>query len=124
MSFVRLQENGNLLSLATDVVYSDLDTERINAIPDTALHRDVELLVLSASPKVRTHIVSPPDIYGIADHVLVQKGISNSVSILLPQRIRVDISRGQAGMVGKGLNMWSNAHISEGMYVSVESKLS
>ena len=102
------------LSSATDNIYSDLDPEHINSVPDTALHRDIELLVLSASPKVRTHIISPPTIYGIADHALVRKGISHSSSIQLPALIRVSIARGQGGVVGKGLNIWPNVHISEG----------
>lgn len=98
---------------ATDVVYSDLDPEHIYTIPDTAWHRNVELLVLAASPKVKTHIVSPPTIYGIADHALVQKGISNPVSIQLPTLIRASIARGQAGVLGKGLNIWPDVHITE-----------
>ncbi|KAF8481469.1 hypothetical protein JB92DRAFT_3132745 [Gautieria morchelliformis] len=98
---------------ATDNIYSDLDPAHINAVPDTALHRDVELLVLSASPKIRTHIISPPTIYGIADHALVRWGISNNSSQQLPGLIRVSIARGQAGFIGKGLNVWGNVHISE-----------
>ena len=58
--------------------------------------------------------MSPPTIYGIADHELVRKGISNSSSMQLPALIRVSIARGQAGVVGKGLNVWPNVHISEG----------
>lgn len=98
---------------ATDVIYSDLDPDHINTLPDTAFHRNVELLVLSASPKVKTHIVSPPTIYGIADHALVRKGISNPVSIQIPALIRASIDRRQAGMIGKGLNVWPNVHITE-----------
>lgn len=100
------------------MIYSDLDTESINALPNTALHRNVELLVLSASPKVKTHIVSPPTIYGTADHALVRKGISNPSSQQLPALIGIGIERGQAGMVGKGLNVWPNVHISESTHLS------
>ena len=102
-----------LLSLATDVVYSDLDADKINRLPDTAFHRNVDLVVLSASPKVKTHIILPPAVYGIADHALAQKGISNPISVLIPMFIRYGIDRGQAGMVGKGLNVWPCVHISE-----------
>jgi hypothetical protein len=98
---------------AMDTIYSDLDLEHVYALPDTAFHRDVELAVLSASPKVKTHIISPPTIYGIADHVLVRKGISNPVSIQLPGAIRASLGRKQAGMVGKGLNVWPCIHITE-----------
>jgi hypothetical protein len=111
------------LSTATDNIYSDLDPAHINALPDTAFHRDVELLVLSASPKVRTHIITPPTIYGIADHALVRKGISNPSSIQLPALIRVSIGRGQAGVVGKGLNKWGNVHISESTSIFLNENL-
>jgi hypothetical protein len=101
---------------ATDVVYSDLDPEHIfDAIPDTAFHRNVELLVLAAAPKVKTHIISPPTIYGIADHALVQKGISKPTSVQIPGLIRAGIARRQAGVIGKGLNVWANAHTTEGV---------
>ena len=95
------------------MIYSDLDPDHINALPDTASHRNVELMVISASPKVKTHIVSPPTIYGIADHALVRKGISNPISIQIPTLIRASIDRGQAGVVGKGLNMWPQVHTSD-----------
>lgn len=69
--------------------------------------------VLAASPRVRTHIVLPPTIYGIASHALVQKGISNAQSIQVPALVRASVERGQAGMVGKGANLWPNVHISD-----------
>jgi hypothetical protein len=95
------------------MVYSDLELESVYKLPDTAIHRDVELAVLSASPKVKTHIVSPPTIYGIADHALVRKGISNPISMQLPTIIRASLDRKQAGMVGKGLNVWPCIHTTE-----------
>ncbi|KAF8509426.1 hypothetical protein BU17DRAFT_77845 [Hysterangium stoloniferum] len=100
---------------ATDIIYSDLDSAQVNSIPDTAFHRDVELLVLNASSsgKIRTHIVTPSTIYGISDHILVQESISNSISMQIPEFIRASIARGQGGVLGKGENLWSNIHISE-----------
>jgi hypothetical protein len=85
----------------------------MNRLPDSAFHRNVELEVLSAASRVRTHIVLPPTIYGIADHALVQKGIANDQSIQLPALIRASVARGQAGVVGKGENVWPNVHISD-----------
>ena len=85
------------------MVYSDLDADEINRLPDTAVHRNVDLMVLSASPKVKTHIILPPTVYGIADHALAQKGISNPFPGHIPLFIRYSIDRGQAGMVGRDL---------------------
>ncbi|KIJ55851.1 hypothetical protein M422DRAFT_240474 [Sphaerobolus stellatus SS14] len=98
----------------TEEIYSDLDPDHINQLPDTAFHRNVELLVLKASEQgVRTHIVLPSTIYGLPDHVLAQKGISNPISIQMPLLIRASMARGQAGICGKGVNLWPNIHITE-----------
>jgi len=99
---------------ATEEIFSDMDPDHMNRLPDTAFHRNVELMVLKASEQgVRTHIVLPSTIYGVADHILVEKGVSNPISIQMPQLIRAGISRAQGGMCGKGENIWPNIHISE-----------
>ncbi|GJJ14007.1 hypothetical protein Clacol_008264 [Clathrus columnatus] len=102
---------------ATDNIYSDLNPDHINSLPPTAFHRNVELMILNASSelgsKIKTHIVLPSTIYGIADNVLVQKGIANNISMQMPELIRLGIARGQGGVMGKGLNCWPNIHIKE-----------
>lgn len=86
----------------------------MNRLPDTAFHRNVELLVLKSSEQgIKTHIVLPSTIYGVANHLLVQKGISNPTSIQMPQLILASIDRGQGGILGKGANLWPDIHISE-----------
>jgi len=91
-----------------------MNPDHINRLPDTAFHRNVELTVLKSSEKgVQTHIVLPSTIYGIADHLLVERGIANPLSIQMPQLIRASIDRGQGGICGKGENLWPNIHISE-----------
>ena len=52
-------------------------------------------------------------VYGLAAHPLVEAGISNAHSILIPAIIKQAISRGQVGQIGEGLNVWPGVDISE-----------
>lgn len=61
----------------------------------------------------RTHIVLPSNIYGFATGPLVDLGIQNPRSIMIPWLIRAGIARHRAGMVGLGLNKWPNVHIDD-----------
>ncbi|GJJ11962.1 hypothetical protein Clacol_006200 [Clathrus columnatus] len=92
---------------ATDKIYHDLDKSKLGPhdVPDNALHRNVDLLVLAASSNlIKTHIISPSTVYGLADNVFVQRGISNKSSVQVPLLIRAGIDRQQGGVEGKGLN--------------------
>lgn len=46
--------------------------------------------------------------------MLVDAGIQNSHSLQVPGLIQVSLSRGRAGMVGEGKNVWPNVDIEEG----------
>ena len=63
---------------------------------------------------VKVYIVSPSMIYGIATGELVEEGIQNPHSILVPWLTRIALDRGRSGMVGAGLNVWPNVDIQEG----------
>lgn len=45
----------------------------------------------------------------------MKAGLANKHSIQVPALIGASLDRGQAGMVGKGLNIWPNVHIDDGM---------
>jgi len=100
---------------ASEVIYDDLNAEQIESLPPTQLHRDVDLTILDADPEgyIRSYIVLPSTIYGIASTPLVDSGIQNSISIQIPRLIRASLSRGQGGVVGKGLSMWPDVHIDD-----------
>ncbi|TFK91161.1 NAD-P-binding protein [Polyporus arcularius HHB13444] len=100
---------------ATDVIYDDLNVEQYKAIPDTALHRNVDLLVINADVEgyARTYIVPPSTIYGIAKHPLVDAGVANPHSIQIPTIIEACLARKQAGVVGKGKGIWPDVHIDD-----------
>lgn len=100
---------------ATDKIYSDLDIPMIESLTKTQPHREVDIEVVAADQKgyVRTYIILPSTVYGIADTSLVKLGIQNPYSIQIPSLIKASIDRKQGGVVGKGLNLWPNLHIND-----------
>jgi hypothetical protein len=62
---------------------------------------------------VRTYIVLPATIYGIATGKLFDLGISHAHSILVPLAIKASLDRGQGGMIGEGKDIWPNVEIHE-----------
>ncbi|RPD64772.1 NAD(P)-binding protein [Lentinus tigrinus ALCF2SS1-6] len=85
------------------------------SIPDTAVHRNVDLLVINADIEgyARTYIIPPSTIYGIAKHALVDAGVSNAHSIQIPVIIEASLARKHAGVVGKGKSFWPDVHIDD-----------
>ena len=53
--------------------------------------------------------------WGIARNPLVDAGIINPYSKGIPWLIKAALARGRAGMVGKGLSLWSDVEIEECM---------
>ncbi|EPQ59525.1 NAD P-binding protein [Gloeophyllum trabeum ATCC 11539] len=100
---------------ATDNVYSDLDINLIETLPHSQPHRPVDVIVSEAGRNgyVRTHIVLPSTIYGIARGPLFYSGMSNPQSIQIPALIRAGWARGQGGVIGQGKNIWPCIHIDE-----------
>ena len=64
---------------------------------------------------VRTYIVLPTLIYGIAapTNPLVSSQIMHEQSVAVPSLIKAALDRGRPGMIGKGLSYWSNVHIDD-----------
>ncbi|KAJ3335548.1 hypothetical protein HDU93_005071 [Gonapodya sp. JEL0774] len=90
-------------------IYSDLDVEAIDALPDTNLHRNVDLIVRSAgaSGDVDTYLVIPPTIYGVG------AGPFHKTSIQIPALIRAAIKAGKSQYVGEGVPRWSKVHVAD-----------
>ncbi|KAH9052952.1 hypothetical protein EDB83DRAFT_1181456 [Lactarius deliciosus] len=99
----------------TDIIYADTDPEQIESLPDTAAHRLVDREVVAADKEgyVRTYIVLPSTIYGIATGKLFDLGISHAHSIQLPVAIKASLDRGQGGVIGEGKNIWPNVEVHE-----------
>lgn len=63
---------------------------------------------------VKTFIILPSTIYGIASGSLVDAGLQNAHSQQIPTLVKLSQERGRAGMVGEGKNIWPNVHIQDG----------
>ncbi|KAI0360215.1 NAD-P-binding protein [Trametes cingulata] len=106
------QASGEYVS---ETVYSDLNIEQIEALPPTALHRPVDLLVVAADAEgyVRSHLVVPGLVYGLASGPLFDAGIANPHTIVTPLFVRAALQRGSVGVLGKGVSRWGNVHIDD-----------
>ncbi|KAI0360027.1 NAD-P-binding protein [Trametes cingulata] len=100
----------------TDTIYYDSDPEQLEAIPPTQPHQAVHKTVVAADKEgyVRTYMILPPTIYGLASGPLVDAGIIHRRSNQIPALIRASVDRRQAGMVGAGKNFHPNVHIDDG----------
>jgi nucleoside-diphosphate-sugar epimerase len=95
--------------------YDDTNIEQLKSIPESAIHHVVDLAVLAADEEgyVRTYIVLPSTIYGLADGPVFKAGLANPISQQVPQLIRGGLGRGRAGTIGKGKNVWPHVHIND-----------
>jgi len=95
-----------------------MNPNQINALSPTAPHRPVDLEVVNAGKEgyVKTYIVIPPTIYGLAKTRFVEAGIQNAHSVQIPSLIEAALLRGEAGMVGAGKNVWSNVEVHDREY--------
>ncbi|KAI0729696.1 hypothetical protein C8Q72DRAFT_296216 [Fomitopsis betulina] len=100
---------------ATENVYSDLDIEKLKAIPDNALHRHIDLAVISADEEgyARTYIISPALVYGVASGTVFDAGIAKRISMMIPSSIRSAIDRKRSATVGPGKAVWSYVHVDD-----------
>jgi len=95
--------------------FSDTNVEQIESLPPTAWHRNVDLEIVKADNEgyVKSYIILPSTIYGLATGKLVDIGVQNRHSVQIPFLINASLARGQAGMVGEGKNVWPNVNIEE-----------
>ncbi|KDR76268.1 hypothetical protein GALMADRAFT_247574 [Galerina marginata CBS 339.88] len=98
-----------------DTIYDDLNPDQIETLADTQQHRNVDLELVKADKEgyVKTYIILPPTIYGIATGRIAELGVQNVHSIQIPSLIRASLARGRGGMVGAGKNIWDNVHIDD-----------
>ncbi|KAF9236710.1 hypothetical protein BU15DRAFT_89011 [Melanogaster broomeanus] len=108
---------------ASAEIYSDLDIHKLESLPETQPHRDVDLTIADAGDEgyVKTCIVLPGLVYGIAKTRLVSLGVQNPRSQQIPTIIETGLDRRQGGIIGKGLNIWSHVHIEDlvGLYMHI-----
>ncbi|EXJ88988.1 hypothetical protein A1O3_02052 [Capronia epimyces CBS 606.96] len=94
-----------------DRIFDDARPQDIDALPDTAAHREIDLAIVrardrlaSAGARAKLAIVIPPLIYGLNPKY-------GRLSIQLPTLTRFALKHGYAGHVGKGASVWSDIHV-------------
>ncbi|KAJ9608122.1 hypothetical protein H2200_007110 [Cladophialophora chaetospira] len=94
----------------SDKIFHDDKPEEIDALPDSASHRLIDLAIVRARQKIGTKaklvIMIPPLIYGVNPQY-------QRLSIQLPTLTRFAIKHGYAGHVGKGESQWSTIHVKD-----------
>ncbi|KAM0755790.1 NAD(P)-binding protein [Meredithblackwellia eburnea MCA 4105] len=96
---------------ATEHIFSDKKPQEIDTLPDSAHHRDVDLLIKNAVDSgelgsAKVAIILPPLIYGVGT------GPFNKLSIQIPGWIRRSLKEKAVPVVGEGKSIWNNIHIS------------
>ncbi|KAI1619858.1 hypothetical protein EDD37DRAFT_570317 [Exophiala viscosa] len=91
-----------------DKIYYDNKREDIDALPDSAPHRKIDLAILKAQKdigdKAKIAIMIPPLIYGYNPH-------HRRLTIQIPTLTRFALKHGYSGHVGKGLSVESQIHV-------------
>ncbi|KAJ5462211.1 hypothetical protein N7530_010416 [Penicillium desertorum] len=94
----------------SDTIFDDEKPEEINALPDSASHRLIDLEIIRAGQELASHakmaIMIPPLIYGVTNR-------EKRLSIQLPTLVRYSIKHGYAGQIGKGLAVWNQIHVKD-----------
>jgi nucleoside-diphosphate-sugar epimerase len=92
----------------SEKIYHDNIREEIDSVPDTALHREIDMTIVNSArelgEKAKIAIMIPPLIYGFNP----EKG---RLTIQIPTLTRFAIKRGWSGVVGKGLSVESQIHV-------------
>lgn len=93
----------------SDEVYDDVgDTEKILTTIRKNPSRSVDNLIIAQdSSKIRTALIVGPLIYGQG------AGPLNQRSIQVPEIVKTTLGYGEGFRFGKGLNRWSNVHVSD-----------
>ncbi|CAA7267188.1 unnamed protein product [Cyclocybe aegerita] len=95
--------------------YSDLETEKLDALPLTSLHRNVDIPIMEADKAgyVKAYIIAPSVVFGNPKGPLVDRGIQSVHSILTRFLVKAAIARKQGGYVGTGVNKWVAIDVEE-----------
>lgn len=94
----------------SDVIYDDQNPAMIDALPETADHRLIDLAIVNAKAKLgdkaKLAIMIPPLIYGVSSW-------DKRLSIQLPTIVKYSLKHGYAGQIGKGLSVWNQIHVAD-----------
>ncbi|KAH7122514.1 NAD dependent epimerase/dehydratase family protein [Dendryphion nanum] len=96
--------------IKNEEVYNDWDgIKEVTSLPDVALHRNVDKIILAASSthpnKINTAIVCPPCIFGPG------RGPDNQKSVQAYRMARAILQRGKGFQIEEGRNIWTQIHV-------------
>ncbi|KAJ7452847.1 NAD(P)-binding protein, partial [Mycena latifolia] len=100
---------------ADATVYDDSDADQIETLAPTQIHRNVDLAITQADAEgyIKSYIILPGVIFGLATGRLVDMGLQNPHSMAIPWLMKASLDRGRSGMVGEGKSVWPNVEINE-----------
>ncbi|KAK5169709.1 uncharacterized protein LTR77_005687 [Saxophila tyrrhenica] len=105
-SFLSDDSNGEYQS---DMIYSDKEPRKMDARPDSASHRGIDLAIIKARNRLGTRakifLMLPPLIYGATKH--------NRLSIQMITMARFAIKHKYAGYAGQGKSVWAPIHVAD-----------
>ncbi|KAG2018246.1 hypothetical protein CC2G_007689 [Coprinopsis cinerea AmutBmut pab1-1] len=95
--------HGNIQNIS-----NDFDSDALEAIPETSLHRNVDIPIVKADKEgyVRAYLIAPGTVFGVPTGRLADLGVQNKRSIQLSLLFKASIDRKRAGMLGLGKNVW------------------
>ncbi|KAH8663937.1 NAD dependent epimerase/dehydratase family protein [Xylariales sp. PMI_506] len=101
-----LLDDGCCGGVKSSTVYFDADAASIDALPDSAPHRKIDLAIVrmrqQLGGRAKIAIMIPPLIYGYSN---------GRLSIQIPTLTRFALKHGYAGYVGDGAPVESNIHV-------------
>lgn len=102
----------NTYGIKREKVYDDWDgIGEVTSLPDTALHRNVDKIILGANGasagNVHTAIVCPPCIYGPG------RGPDNQRSVQIYDYVKATLTRSKGFLIETGDNVWAQVHIQD-----------
>lgn len=110
LTFQNMNSNSYGFAFPNEKVYNDWDgIQDLVSLPDEALHRKVDKIVLAASQdhenRIKTAIVCPPTIYGVG------RGTGNKTSIQVNMAANLALREGKAMQIGDGSSVWHEVHV-------------
>jgi len=97
---------------ASEKIWDDSD-EALSALPATTIHRHVDIPLANAHKEgyVRTYIIAPPLVYGLASGTFVDAEVQSPIPTFLTLISKIAFERGSCGMVGPGKNIWTTVEL-------------
>ncbi|KAJ6472918.1 hypothetical protein C8R47DRAFT_1053987 [Mycena vitilis] len=100
---------------ASQKVYKDTDLAALEALPDTASHRNVDLAIIAADVQgyINSYIFFPGLVFGTPRGVLAKAGVQNGNNLGVTYILSAFFNRGAAGFVGEGKNIIALVDVNE-----------